>query len=445
MYLLNLTIYMSIKKLPKFLLLIMNLKLVIIVLCIAPLSLQAQNSFLLKGHISDQETGEALAKVNIYINETVKGTTSNDSGYYEIKIDQLPALLVFSSVGYTRRFFNIDTKPKGSLDIPLKRSIHEIPEVEITAKRKPVSITKQLDIYIVDYDFYDDHVILLGHPGKRSKDILLMLMDRMGKPILTQEVKSGVNLYRDPFNNLHLLASDSAYQLFFDDNNIQLIHPIAKKKFLQVFPEFLQVYQDKVILRQFAFEDQALLYYFYQPADSTINRIWAQSTAEVFRKVDGWMNRIRISPSGKSTTSFDLFNADERFIKMAYYAPIFCPLEIVNDTIYVFNFNNGLIETVGPEGYPVKAPTLMNFYTFPGWQKKIYNDVAKNKVYTQYMNKGISTLREIDIHKGDLMDHEIRIPDLPYINKILIHDGFLYFLYQEKKYPRFQRLYRMQL
>ncbi len=423
----------------------MKLKLVILSLFLVPISLCAQNSFILKGRITDQETGQALAKVNIYINETVKGTTSNDSGYYEIKIDHLPALLVISSVGYTRRFFNLDKKPPGSLDIPLTRSIHEIPEVEITAKRKPISITEAIDLYVVDYEFYDDHVILLGHPGKRSRDVLLTLIDRMGKTILTKEVRAGVNLYRDPFNNLHLLANDSAYQLFFDEKDIQLLYPMAKSQFLKVFPEFLKVYKDKVLMRQFAFDDQALMYYFYQPADSVVKRIWAQATPEVFREVDGWMSRIRISPTGKSTTTFDLFNTDERFIKMAFYAPIFCPLEIINDTIYIFNFNNGLIETIGPEGYPVKTPTLMNFYTYPGWEKKLYNDGPKKKVYTQFMKKGITTLREVDIHKGMLLEREIRIPDLPYIKKLLIHDGYLFFLYQEKSYPKYQRLYRMQL
>lgn len=423
----------------------MKLILVLLTLCLVPLVLGAQNSFLLKGKVTDQSTGEPLAKVNIFINETVKGTTTNDSGYYEIKIDQLPALLIFSSVGYTRRFFNIDKKPETNLDIPLLPSLHEIPEVEIIAKRQALAITKDLDIYVTDYEFYDDHILLLGHPGKRSKDVLLSLIDRKGNTILTKKIRDGVNLYRDPFNNIHLLANDSAYQIYFDEKDIKLLYPIAKKQFMTVFPEFLKVYQDKVIMRQFAFEDQALMYYFYNPSDTSVTRIWAQATAEVFREVDGWMSRIRISPTGKSTTTFDLFNTDERFIKMAFYAPIFCPLEIVNDTIYVFNFNNSLIETIGPEGYPVKSPTLMTFYTDPGWQKKIYNDVARNKVYTQYMSKGITTLREIDIHKGMLTENEIRIPDFAFIKKIHIHDGHLYFLYQEKKYPKYQKLFRMEL
>ncbi len=386
-----------------------------------------------------------MSQVNIYLNESLQGTISKDDGTFEIQIDSLPALIVFSSVGYTRRFFNLTRRPQEPFTVPLSRSLHEIPIVEITGKRKAINITNHHDLFVVDYDFYDDHILLLGHPGKRSRKVHLLLMDRNGKQLIRKEVRAGVNLYRDPFNNLHLLAQDTAYQLYFDEEDIQLLYPTDKATFLKVFPEFLRVYQDKIILRQFAFEDQALMYYFYQPADSSVNRIWAQATAEVYREVNGWMTRIRITPTGKSSTNFDLFNADERFIKMAFYAPIFCPLEIVKDTIYVFNFNNGLIETIGPEGYPVKSPTLMNFYTFPGWQKKIYADQATNKVYTQFMDKGITVLREVNLKTGLLKKEEIRIPDFAYIRKILVHNGYLFFLYQEKHYPKFQRLYRMEL
>ena len=87
----------------------------------------------------------------------------------------------------------------------------------------------------------------------------------------------------------------------------------------------------------------------------------------------------------------------------------------------------------------------MNFYTFPGWQKKLYFDSETDKIYTQYLDKGITVLREIDLSTGMLKEEEIRVPDFPYIKKLLIHDGYLFFLYQEKKFPRFQRLYRMQL
>jgi hypothetical protein len=406
-------------------------------------SLAQKPGFVLKGKVFDSKTKIPVAGASIYVNETLNGTTSSADGSYELKIQKTPAILVISCVGYTRRYFTFTTPQVSDFNVPLDPSLYEIPEVLITAKRIPVSISDKQDIYVVDYDFYDNHIVLIGNPGKRSTQSLIVLMDRMGKRILKKEIKQGLNLYRDPFNNLHLLTADTAYQIYFDGKDLQLLYPSDKKKFMQSFPEFLEIYQGKIILRQYAFDDQALLYYFYNARDTSIQRFWAQATPEVYRKVDGLLGSIPITKDGKGTSGFDLFNSDERFIKMAFYSPIFCPLQIIRDTLYIFNFTNDIIETYGVRGFPLETPTAINFHKSTDWQKRLYNDRVTGKIYTQFIRNGISELREINLKTGQLYDRVIKIPDFPYISKLMVNDGFLYFLYQEKQYPKYMRLYRM--
>lgn len=420
--------------------------LVILLFTGLPMILYGQNEgFLLKGKVFDSKTSQPVVQASIYINETVVGTSSGADGRYEIKIPYTPAILVISCVGYTRRYFTLTRPMAGDFNIPLDPSVQEIPEVLITGKRTPVSISDDQDIYVVDYDFYDNHILLLGHPGKKSLETLLILMDRMGKTILQKKINKGNNLYLDPFNNIHLLCADTAYQVYYDGKDLQLIYPTDKERFLKSFPEFLKIYRDKVVLRQYAFEDQALLYYFYIPSDSIIQRFWAEGTPEVYRKTDGLMTSIRITTDGKSTSQFNLFNSDERFIKMAFYAPVFCPLEIIKDTIYIFNFTNGLIETFGYRGFAADSPTAITFHKIDGWQKKLYVDASSGKVYTEFLRNGISELREIDLKSGQLKSKVIKIPNFAHISKLMVQDGFLYFLYEEKQYPKYMRLYRMPL
>jgi len=404
-----------------------------------------ESGFTLQGRVTHASTGQPLGNVNVFVNETMIGTTTGNDGTFILKISETPAILVFSCVGYTRRFFTLFEAPGGSFDVPLEPSLHRIPEVLITATRKPVSISDLQDIYVVDYDFYDEHVLLLGHPGKKSLETKLILMDRQGKTLCEKPVTNGLNLYRDPFDNLHLLTSDTTWQLYYDDKEIHLLYPLKKEQFKTLFPEFLNVYQDKIILRQYAYDDQVLLYYFYTPGDSVVKRFWSQATDEMHRKMKGSINTIPLTRDGKSTSQFDLFNADERFIKMAYYAPIFCPLEIIRDTIYIFNFNHGVLEVLGPNGLPVAKSSLITFHTEDGWQKRLYADRSSHKVYTEYRVMSKTILREIDLYTGFLKEGKIRIPDFAYVSKIMIRDGYLYFLYPEKNYPRYQRLFRMRL
>jgi hypothetical protein len=414
-----------------------------ILLILLPLALSGQQGITLKGRVYNSKTGDPVPQASIYVNETLVGGSSDDQGRYEIRLPATPVMIVISSVGYTRRYFTIAGPVPGDFNVPLEPSLHEIPEVLVTGKRAPVSISDKQDLYVMDYDFYDNHVLLLGNPGKKSLETHLILMDRMGNTINRKVINRGNNLYRDPFNNIHLLCNDTAYQVYFDGKELQLLFPADKDRFIRSFPEFIKILNNKIILRQYDFDDQALLYYFYNPSDSTIQKFWAEATTEVYRKTEGLMSSIRITPSGKTSSHFNLFNSDERFIKMAFYAPIFCPLEVIKDTIYIFNFNNGLIETYSYRGFHADTPTSFSFHKDPGWQKKLYVDAVTGKAYTHYMKNGISVIREIDLKKGALAPREIKIPNFAYISKIVIHDGYLYFLYEEKQYPKFMRLFRM--
>lgn len=419
-------------------------RLILCILLIFGVATAAQSQgFVLRGKVYDSRTKAPIAYASIYVNESFSVTNTNTNGAYQIRVKSTPAILVFSCVGYTRRHVTVDTPTTSEFNVSLDPSVNVIPEVVITAKRSPVSISDEQDLYVTDYDFYDDHILLLGHPGKRSLETLLVLMDRMGTRILKKDIRKGQNLYRDPFNNIHLLTADSAYQTYYDGADIQLLYPNDKKNFMAAFPEFLELYHNKVILRQYDFDDQALMYYFYNPLDSAVQRFWAEATAEVLNRVDGLRGSIRITPDGKGSSRFDLFNSDERFIKMAFYSPIFCPLEIIRDTIYIFNFTTGLIETYGPRGFQVDTPTSITFHLADGWQRRLYNDRVTGKIYTEFKQNGISRLREINTKTGKLTPHEIRIPEFAFISKLMVDDGFLYFLYEEKHFPNFMRLYRM--
>jgi len=401
------------------------------------------NGFLLKGKVSDALTHDPLPKASVYLNESLASTLTAADGSFQMKIPKTPAVLVVSCVGYARKYMTLPYPQSTVLEVQLEPSLLNIPEVEISARRKAIPISEDQDIYVVDYDFYDDQILLLGHPGKKSLQTELILMDPMGKRILQKDISKGQNLYRDPFNNLHLLTSDTAYQLYYDGKDIQLLYPCSKDQFMDLFPEFLELYHDKIILRQYAFEDQALLYYFYLPKDSTLQRFWSSATPEVYNKTDGLMGNIPITKNGKSTSHFNLFNADERFVKMAFYSPIFCPLEVLHDTIYIFNFTEGLIQTYGARGFAVESPTTISFHKTDTWKKRLYHDRVTDKIYTEFLNKGISELREINVKTGELTNQKIKIPDFPFISKLLVNNGYLYFLYEEKEYPNFMRLYRM--
>lgn len=92
----------------------------------------------MQGYISDEKTGEKLIGCSVYISGTTEGVTSNNYGFYSIKVNKLPSWLVFSYIGYesdTVQFVSAGN----NIDIALIQKTSTLKEVEIKASGKITS------------------------------------------------------------------------------------------------------------------------------------------------------------------------------------------------------------------------------------------------------------------------------------------------------------------
>lgn len=84
--------------------------------------IKAQNSSTISGHVRDASSGEALIGANVYVKETMKGTSTNVYGYYVLNLMPGRHTIVMSFVGYedivqvveltTDQVINLEAKPK---------------------------------------------------------------------------------------------------------------------------------------------------------------------------------------------------------------------------------------------------------------------------------------------------------------------------------------------
>jgi hypothetical protein len=83
---------------------------------------QGQSGFTISGHVRDAASGEALIGANVYVKETMKGTSSNVYGYYVLNLPAGTHTLVMSFIGYedfvqsvqlsANTVINIEAQPK---------------------------------------------------------------------------------------------------------------------------------------------------------------------------------------------------------------------------------------------------------------------------------------------------------------------------------------------
>ena len=126
-------------------------------------SLKAQHN--IKGIVSDADTNEPLAGVNVYLENKSHGTISDINGRFSIDISNpLPVTLVFSIVGFQTQTFTIENSST-QLKIHLKEQAYLGDEIIVSASRveesvllSPVSVEK-LDIRDISStatpNFYD--------------------------------------------------------------------------------------------------------------------------------------------------------------------------------------------------------------------------------------------------------------------------------------------------
>ncbi|WP_409232291.1 carboxypeptidase-like regulatory domain-containing protein [Polaribacter gochangensis] len=91
------------------------------------------NNFTIQGKVIDKNTGKAIPFCSIVIDGTFTGTSSNELGEFEIKVDTLPAKLIFTHLNYDEQTIHITSNK--NLVIQLTPFVHELEEVIISNKK----------------------------------------------------------------------------------------------------------------------------------------------------------------------------------------------------------------------------------------------------------------------------------------------------------------------
>ena len=117
-------------------------------------------SFYLNGKVSDAFTGESLPGANIKVQGTPYGTSSNSKGEFNVKVEQVPATLVVSFIGYETEYYKISGQQK-PVQINLTPKIYLLDSINVSADRI-INIIKDKPLYVWDYEIFEDKLLMLA-------------------------------------------------------------------------------------------------------------------------------------------------------------------------------------------------------------------------------------------------------------------------------------------
>ena len=93
------------------------------------------------GEVYDANTGEPLPNVNVYLQGTKTGTTTNMEGLFLLREDlEKPRTMVVSAVGYHTERFKIEPHTQSGIDIALREKVGSLQEVFIVPGDNPALV-----------------------------------------------------------------------------------------------------------------------------------------------------------------------------------------------------------------------------------------------------------------------------------------------------------------
>jgi len=397
-------------------------------------SYSQDTGFYLKGNISDSATTVFIENASIKISATGNAVTSDDKGNFSIWIQNLPSTICISHLNYQNRFIRIDSRENFSIKILLQKKITTLPQLSVTTN-KPVNITEDQPLYIKDYEFCKDKIIVLAYKDKMLSRACISLLRLNGDTICSVRFKDSRNLYKDCFGESHLLTKTTAWQIFIDSTIVDLLYPSDIDKFQEAFSPVVAELNNKFFYKQYYYNNQILQYYFYDKS---------AKKSEELKVIGNKSNLYMMRDKSRIVMGSDDPAIQEQFENLAFYKPVFAPLVKLHDTICIFNYADSLIEFYS-DSCKLMNEVAISFHNDPNWKSEIFVDDITGKVYALFRKNGISALKEINLKTGDL-NNSIAIPDFPFVENIKVHNDNIYFLYTERTDPKeLKKLYRMKI
>ena len=425
------------------------MKRIFFLVCLLPLfigPLQGQET-VVRGRVIDRKTRQPVIAANLALPDGT-GAYSLEEGRFTLKVNGFPVKVKISHISYGTTEIVLTSDKENEIVVELDELVGEIGEVQITAKRLRI-LTEKDDFSIQDFTFDNENLWLLGYTNNQGSKGKLWLANWFGDTITSVPVSRAESLYRDVFGAVHLVMRDSAYQLFASGRKIEFPYSMERNDFLRMMEPIRAGFAGKLVYADiFRFEKLAKIYYrdgiSPRPQVLTIVQDHLGRLTNMLDSIVGsmWLDLAASYPVKRGSKVREMIDD-----------PVKAPVFSWRDTLFVIDQYKDSLLSFGPDGkfkrsvpFTYCKDVMLGGIDGGVHYKKIsvLADPVGQGLYLLEHRKTIWTLLPLDTHTG-LVSSPVMLPEHPDMFRITVFGNAVYFLYPEKKYPYYVRLYRYQL
>jgi hypothetical protein len=404
----------------------------------------------INGIIIDKQTSKPIEDVYVAWEKGQMILTGSD-GAFSINISKFPTKLTFSHLSYGLTEISLSEKPEDPFYVRLDPEPSKIGEIQISGERLRI-LTQHNDYSIIDFEFDKNYMWMLGYVDNQVNKQRLFLANPYGDTICTIKVRRAEKLFRDAFENVHLLTRDSAFQLLSQGDSIAFLYSTPRNLFDQTMQGILCGFNNKLVYKDYNPRNFYMRLYYLCEKDHYQHHITilTDTVGQMSEKQDSKRDAIMTSKEMKNMwrTLRSGYKPGSKIAAMVL-PPVLMNLFTYNDSLFVLNYFKDSLLCYSPDGKFVRA-ALVDFHKekrLTGIDYKeleFVTDPISNKIYVTERRIAGWALHPFDTMTGKLLP-EILLPDFAGMTGIRAYNEAIYFLYHEKLFPYFTRLYRYQL
>lgn len=335
----------------------------------------------------------------------------------------------------------------------------EIIEVVITSDKPKSMVFEDPKYYIVDFTIADTHAILLM---RNFSTYYLYELDRDMN--FRHKLKLDVDadaLFDDCFGNSYVITKDTAYFILNDRHGLFLTETHPRRQFINAMEKCAGTTSEKVVFEKKSNYNQDQTYYtvdfesgdrkiIYEMKDEELSRSMKEATAEL--SLMEYREKDRVAEGNTSASLKDDVNSQRiknanydrmKFVSSHVLRPKYNPLFAVDDTLYVFNHQEGKAEVMNDHGDTLNTIPI-NYHSRKNWDKKVYVDNVDKEFYAVLIRNGVQQLIRLSFEE-DGQDSSSEITKHAYPKKVMIRDGYAYYTYKPNFDANLNKLYQQKL
>lgn len=383
-------------------------------------------------------------------------TKSGSKGKFLVKVAEFPAQLMIKHSQY-KSYLEVVRAPTHKsdtvfLEIVLEGKETELEEVTVNAS-KVIWVYPKANTHIIDYALIGNEILLVA---REDQKYFLRRLDSIGKKIVDQQItKNPIGLFEDCFNGIHLVYSDSIFELKMIGNSIGMLRGYTYEETMGILGSCSLASWDHFILKKMGPHNKSVDYVKVDRNTKEPSVLYTTIDRGQMRRLDEYAAVYDIpveiyNPKAARIATLHVAASSDRhkfqsqmFYKQVLSKPMYVPIFEINDSVYVYDHFKDSAMVYNLTGDYIRSFQI-SYHYFENWKDELFVNEEKTKLYARYDMEGLVILRQINPSTGKVMHINVLDKHI-YPMDIQIRNNSAYYLYKHYLDNSIHYLYKQPL